>query len=97
MQAELFNNCYALYCTRIVAKVAAILGDTASVAKYEALATAHATAIHTKFYIPGSHGWVGTSETLCSIPIALDFPLLCVFCVCVCFWFARELYQIALL
>ena len=29
-QAQLFNNCYVLYCTRIVAKVAKVLGQSTS-------------------------------------------------------------------
>ena len=57
-EAELFNNCYALYCTRIVAKVAAALGDAAGAAKYTALATSHAANIHAKFYVASSHGCV---------------------------------------
>jgi len=50
--ALLFNNCYYLYVTRIMAKIAKLLKHPGDVKKYDALAERLKTAINERFYDP---------------------------------------------
>lgn len=54
-EASLFNNCYILYCIRIVAKIAAVLEKPDDVAMYNRAAAVLAAAIHTKFFVDGNN------------------------------------------
>lgn len=65
----LFNNCYILYCIRIVANVSRALSDEASVAKYDRTASALASAIHTKFFVPAASAYLDTRQTHLVMPL----------------------------
>ena len=51
-EAELFNNCYILYCTRLVGRSHAALGDATGAARHAASAAALAAAIHSRWFHP---------------------------------------------
>ena len=68
-EAALFNNCYILWCTRIVANASRVLGDESAAAKYDADATALAKAIHAKFFVPASSGYLDTRQTHLVMPL----------------------------
>ena len=68
-EAELFNNCYILYCTRIVANVSRVLGQNETAAMYEEAATQLAAAIHRKFFVPATSGYLDTRQTHLVMPL----------------------------
>jgi alpha-L-rhamnosidase len=69
-EAELFNNCYILYCTRIVANVSRVLGENDTVVQaYEEAATELAAAIHRKFFVPATNGYLDTRQTHLVMPL----------------------------
>lgn len=69
LEAELFNNCYILYCTRIVANVSLALGKEAAAAQLISDAQSLATAIHKKFFVPSSSGYLDTRQTHLTMPL----------------------------
>ena len=68
-EAELFNNCYILWCTRIVANASHVLGNETAAVKYEAEAEALAAAIHKKFFVPATSGYLDTRQTHLVMPL----------------------------
>lgn len=69
-EAELFNNCYILYCTRIVANASRVLGENETVVQaYEEAAAKLAAAIHRKFFVPATNGYLDTRQTHLVMPL----------------------------
>jgi alpha-L-rhamnosidase len=68
-EAELFNNCYILYCTRIVANASRALGDEAMAVSYEQDAASLASAIHKKFFVAASASYLDTRQTHLVMPL----------------------------
>ena len=66
----MFNNCYILYCTRIVANVSRVLGENDTVVHaYEEAASQLAAAIHRKFFVPATNGYLDTRQTHLVMPL----------------------------
>jgi hypothetical protein len=65
----LFNNCYILYCTRIVANASLALGNTTAAAIFEADATKLAAAIHKHFFQAETNGYLDTRQTHLVMPL----------------------------
>ena len=80
VEASLFNNCYILYCFRIVAKVASVLGREEDAAKYAKAATALAAAIHAKFFVAASAAsngmpyYLNTLQTHLTMALVAEVP-----------------------
>jgi hypothetical protein len=70
----LFNNCYILYCFRLVAKVANVIGHHKAAAGYDATATSLATAIHKRFYIPTTSGYLDNLQPHLVMPLVAGVP-----------------------
>ena len=62
-EADLFNNNYMLYCTRLVAKISHVLGNHTAAETYSAAAQAHADAIHRRWFVPATGGYLDSKQT----------------------------------
>lgn len=69
VEALLFNNCYYLYTTRIVSKVAQVLGYTSEANTYAAKAEAIKTATNNRFFNTTSKIYLDTEQTHCALPL----------------------------
>ena len=69
IEAVLFNNCYVLYCTRIVSQIAAILGDPKAAQKYAADADTQAQAIVDLFFNPSAGTYLDSLQTHLVLPL----------------------------
>eukprot|EP01050_Picozoa_sp_SAG11_P009879 SAG11_NODE_962_length_6376_cov_3.798471_2_plen_493_part_00 len=61
-EADLLNNCYVLYCTRIMSNVSALLANVTGAAQFAREAEAHAIAIHKRFFKGSIQGYVDTRQ-----------------------------------
>lgn len=61
-----------LYCTRIVANVSIALGNEATAAQLNVDAQALAAAIHKKFFVPETSGYLDTRQTHLVMPLVAD-------------------------
>ena len=61
-EAALLNNCYVLYCTRLMRNISAVLGNSSGADEYARAAAAHATAIHARFFNVRTGGYVDTRQ-----------------------------------
>ena len=68
-EALLFNNCYYLYVTRIVSKIALLLGNSTDAATYAAKAEAIKTALNARFFNSTSKTYLDTRQTHCIMPL----------------------------
>ena len=68
----LFNNCYLHYITKLVAKIAAILGDRAASAKYDANAALLAAAVNKAFGNASTGVYVDMLQTHAVMPLMSD-------------------------
>ena len=74
---ELIGTAYYAYSTRILAKSAAVLGNTADATTYEALFQTIKTAFNNKYVNQTTGAFIGTgTSTQCSYLMALKFDLL---------------------
>eukprot|EP00048_Salpingoeca_helianthica_P017254 m.236284 g.236284 ORF g.236284 m.236284 type:complete len:944 (+) comp20517_c0_seq1:91-2922(+) len=69
IEAVLFNNCYVLYCTQLAARVARILGDTATAAVLEKRVPVQAAAIAAKFFNASVGSFLDTLQTHLVLPL----------------------------
>jgi alpha-L-rhamnosidase len=73
-EALLFNNCYILYCTRLVARIARVLGVDEDAAAYERAAGALAAAIHAAFFVADAAAYLDTRQTHLVMPLVAGVP-----------------------
>lgn len=70
--ALLFNNCYYLYVTRIMSKIAKILGHSADTHKFNSLADRLKVAINKRFYNPEKKCYLNDLEDSEILPLISD-------------------------
>jgi alpha-L-rhamnosidase len=68
-EAELFNNCYILYCVRTSANVARVLGDESKVSTYEASAEALAASINLAWFQEDQGIYLDSKQTHLVMPL----------------------------
>ncbi len=74
---ELIGTAYYAYSSRLLSKAAAVLGNTADAATYEALFQTIKTAFNNKYVNPATGAFIGTgTSTQCAYVMALKFDLL---------------------
>jgi alpha-L-rhamnosidase len=74
---ELIGTAYYAYSARLLGKAAAVLGNTADAATYEALFQTIKTAFNNKYVNPTTGAFIGTgTNTQCVYAMALKFDLL---------------------
>jgi sucrose-6-phosphate hydrolase SacC (GH32 family) len=61
-EADLLNNCYVLYCARLMTSISAVLGNTTGTKQFAQSAEAHAIAIHKRFFNASIQGYVDTRQ-----------------------------------
>eukprot|EP00040_Diaphanoeca_grandis_P022458 m.120654 g.120654 ORF g.120654 m.120654 type:complete len:517 (-) comp28822_c0_seq2:151-1701(-) len=74
IEASLFNNCYILYCTRIVAQISHVLDKQSNVDKFKKQADDLAKAIHAKFFVSSNNGYIDTLQTHLTMALAANVP-----------------------
>ena len=68
-EADLFNNNYMLYCTRLLAQISTVLGNHTAAAAYSAAAQAHADSIHRRWFVPATGGYLDSKQTHLVLPL----------------------------
>ena len=61
-EASLLNNCYVLHCTRLMAKISTVLGNTTAASAFAQQAEAHAAAIHSRWFNASTSGYLDTRQ-----------------------------------
>jgi len=68
-EALLFNNCYYLYVTRLVTRIARVLGETGDVSAYTSRANLIADAINQRFYNAKLKTYLDSKQGHCIMPL----------------------------
>ncbi|MHB8635946.1 MAG: family 78 glycoside hydrolase catalytic domain [Fimbriimonadaceae bacterium] len=73
-ETQFFNTCYWVYALDTVAKIADVLGDTASAVRYRKRAAEVRIAVHAKFFRPATHDYANGDQAYLAIALLADVP-----------------------